>query len=39
MIGHTTDADSLETIAAIAALGVEDGPPSQPVWIVKATVS
>jgi cyclophilin family peptidyl-prolyl cis-trans isomerase len=39
VIGHATDADSLATIAAIAALGVEDGPPSSPVWIVKASVS
>jgi peptidyl-prolyl cis-trans isomerase B (cyclophilin B) len=39
VIGHATDARSLATIAAIAALGVEDGPPSSPVWIVKAAVS
>jgi cyclophilin family peptidyl-prolyl cis-trans isomerase len=39
VVGHATDAGSLATIAAIAALAVEDGPPSQPVWIVKATVS
>ncbi len=39
VIGHATDADSTATIARIAALGVEDGPPSSPVWIVKASVS
>jgi len=39
VVGHTSDPDSLKTIARIAALGVTDGPPSQPVWIVKATVS
>ena len=39
VIGHATDADSLATIARIAALGVEDGPPSSPVWIVKASVA
>ncbi len=39
VIGHATDPDSLKTIARIGALGVSDGPPSQPVWIVKATVS
>ncbi len=39
VIGHATDPGSLATIGHIAALAVEDGPPSQPVWIVKATVS
>jgi peptidyl-prolyl cis-trans isomerase B (cyclophilin B) len=39
VIAHATDPASLATIARIAALAVEDGPPSQPVWIVKATVS
>jgi len=39
VVGHTSDPDSLKTIARIASLGVTDGPPSQPVWIVKATVS
>jgi cyclophilin family peptidyl-prolyl cis-trans isomerase len=39
LVGHATDADSLATIARIAALAVQDGPPSQPVWIVRATVS
>jgi cyclophilin family peptidyl-prolyl cis-trans isomerase len=39
VVGHATDADSLATIARIAALAVADGPPSQPVWIVKASVS
>ena len=39
VIGHSTDAGSLATIARIAGLAVEDGAPSQPVWIVKATVS
>ncbi len=39
VVGHSTDADSLATIGRIAALGVEDGPPSSPVWIVKASVA
>ncbi len=39
VVAHTSDPDSLATIARIGALGVTDGPPSQPVWIVKATVS
>jgi cyclophilin family peptidyl-prolyl cis-trans isomerase len=36
VIGHATDADSLATIARIAALGVTDGPPSSPVYILNA---
>lgn len=39
VIGHAADQASLDTIARIAALAVADGPPSQPVWIVKASVS
>jgi len=39
IVGHTSDPDSLTTIARIGSLGVTDGPPSKPVWIVKATVS
>jgi peptidyl-prolyl cis-trans isomerase B (cyclophilin B) len=39
VVGHTTDPASLATIARIGALGVGDGPPTQPVWIVKASVS
>jgi cyclophilin family peptidyl-prolyl cis-trans isomerase len=39
VIGHTSDPESLKTIARIGSLAVSDGPPSQPVWIVKATVS
>lgn len=38
ILGHATDPASLATIKRIAALGVTDGPPSQPVWIVSATV-
>jgi len=38
VVAHTSDPDSLATIARIGALGVTDGPPSQPVWIEKATV-
>jgi len=39
VVGHASDPESLATISRIGALGVTDGPPSQPVWIVKATVS
>lgn len=38
ILGHATDPASLKTIERIAKLGVTDGPPSQPVWIVSATV-
>lgn len=38
ILGHATDAQSLATIERIAKLGVTDGPPSQPVWIISATV-
>ncbi len=38
ILGHATDAVSLATIARIAALAVDDGPPSKPVWIISATV-
>lgn len=38
ILGHATDARSLKTISNIAALGVTDGPPSQPVWIISARV-
>ncbi len=38
VLGHATDPTSLATIKRIAGLGVTDGPPSQPVWIVSATV-
>jgi peptidyl-prolyl cis-trans isomerase B (cyclophilin B) len=34
--GHAADADSKATIERINALGVSDGPPSQPVYIVSA---
>lgn len=36
ILGHATDAASLATIKRIAALGVADGPPSKPVWIISA---
>jgi peptidyl-prolyl cis-trans isomerase B (cyclophilin B) len=38
ILGHATDPVSLATIARIAALGVSDGPPSKPVWIISAKV-
>jgi cyclophilin family peptidyl-prolyl cis-trans isomerase len=36
LLGHAHDAASLATIRKINALGVSDGPPSQPVYIVSA---
>jgi cyclophilin family peptidyl-prolyl cis-trans isomerase len=36
ILGHATDAASRATIRRIAALAVSDGPPSQPVYIVRA---
>lgn len=41
VLGHATDPASLATINRIAALAVpgeQAAPPSQPVWIVSATV-
>lgn len=38
ILGHATDPVSLATIERIAALGVSDGPPSKPVWIISAKV-
>lgn len=38
ILGHAKDPESLGTIARIAALGVSDGPPSKPVWIIEASV-
>lgn len=41
ILGHATDAQSLATIKRIASLAVpgeQFAPPSQPVWIVSATV-
>lgn len=38
VLGHATDPESMKTIENIAALGVTDGPPSQPVWIISAKV-
>jgi cyclophilin family peptidyl-prolyl cis-trans isomerase len=38
VVGHAADRASLATIARIAALAVTDGPPSEPVYIVQATV-
>jgi peptidyl-prolyl cis-trans isomerase B (cyclophilin B) len=37
--GHATDAASKATIRRINALGVADGPPSQPVYIVSAKLA
>jgi cyclophilin family peptidyl-prolyl cis-trans isomerase len=39
VVGHATDKASLDTIARIAALAVTDGPPSAPVWIIRAAVA
>ena len=39
IVGHSSDADSLATIARIAALGVGDGPPSKPVVILHAVLA
>jgi cyclophilin family peptidyl-prolyl cis-trans isomerase len=36
LLGHAADSASLATIKRIAALAVSDGPPSKPVWIIKA---
>jgi peptidyl-prolyl cis-trans isomerase B (cyclophilin B) len=36
ILGHARDATSITTIRRIAALGVSDGPPSQPVYIIAA---
>ena len=36
ILGHARDATSITTIRRIAALGVSDGPPSQPVYIITA---
>jgi cyclophilin family peptidyl-prolyl cis-trans isomerase len=38
VVGHATDAASLATIGRIDALGRGDGPPSKPVYILKATL-
>jgi cyclophilin family peptidyl-prolyl cis-trans isomerase len=38
ILGHARDAESLATIKAIDALAVSDGPPSEPVGIVRMTV-
>jgi peptidyl-prolyl cis-trans isomerase B (cyclophilin B) len=39
VIGHAADAESLATIRRIAALAIQDGPPSHPVWIITATLT
>jgi cyclophilin family peptidyl-prolyl cis-trans isomerase len=38
ILGHARDEESLATIKAIDALGERDGPPSEPVTIVKMTL-
>jgi cyclophilin family peptidyl-prolyl cis-trans isomerase len=38
ILGHARDEESLETIRKIDALGAGDGPPSEPVGIVKMTL-
>lgn len=38
ILGHANDPTSLATIKRIADLAVADGPPSQPVWIISATL-
>lgn len=39
ILGHAADDETLATITAIDALAVSDGPPSEPVGIVRATLS
>ncbi len=39
VVGHAADAVSMATIGRIDALGQGDGPPAQPVYIVRATLS
>jgi peptidyl-prolyl cis-trans isomerase B (cyclophilin B) len=36
VVGHVLDAASRETLARLAALGTSDGPPSAPVYVVRA---
>ena len=38
VVGHILDEESLATMNRIAALGVGDAPPVQPVWIWQATL-
>jgi len=38
VVGHVTDVASRETVARIDALGNGDGPPSQPVYILKTAL-
>jgi cyclophilin family peptidyl-prolyl cis-trans isomerase len=38
VLGHAADPVSLATIKRVAALAVQDGPPSKPVWIISATL-
>jgi cyclophilin family peptidyl-prolyl cis-trans isomerase len=38
VVGHVLDQDSLRTVSRIAALGIADGPPVEPVWIWRATL-
>ena len=38
VVGHIVDEESMQTVNRIAALGVGDGPPVQPVWIWQATL-
>lgn len=38
VLGHAADPVSLATIERVAALAVQDGPPSKPVWIISATL-
>lgn len=39
VLGHASDPVSLATIKRIAALGVSDGPPNKPVWIISTTLT
>jgi cyclophilin family peptidyl-prolyl cis-trans isomerase len=38
VVGHILDEESMATVNRIAALGVGDGPPLQPVWIWQASL-
>lgn len=39
VVGHVTDAESAETLRRLDRLGVDDGPPVEPVWIWTARLS
>jgi hypothetical protein len=35
-VGHVVDAGSRQTVTRIDALGTGDGPPSEPVYVLRA---